>query len=451
MAAITVVQPAAASPSVQESSLLGAIPMSATTAGMTPAQLATQLELSPASAKATRTAPRRQSKTPQQLAAAVTPGGYLPDVDSRGLTTPGEAKAAGVDIITPDDCKQHYLDGFSGDYWHKNRFTACRAMVLLGKYQRCSNGKCTIVGRWAIHAAYVFNMANNDRATELQIKMSHLQLDPGVPGTAVLNFAVGCWDPDPTGPSCDPVTSSFEHTASQWEAIGVQSIVIRFAGESKPQPNDPALNERRSFYELNPYFYLGNGSTSDFVEAPRTNTRCDVARTAVNPQYAGTSDCVFHKVVGIFTQSVSNPEVTESAQFIRQAQTNITSTWPGIPGTYVPGRLDATPPLTRMYYDEAMRNANRTSAVASCEAGFGKNYTDRPNPSVPGEKNDCDEYPFSATHEGTYLVKQQLTPGSYAVKPVHAGHNQKLGSNLGVWEGANHVLEGDPFFTVITD
>ncbi|OKJ95652.1 hypothetical protein AMK34_21835 [Amycolatopsis sp. CB00013] len=62
-----------------------------------------------------------------------------------------------------------------------------------------------------------------------------------------------------------------------------------------------------------------------------------IARTAVNPQYAGTTDCVFHKVTGIFTQSVSNPEITESAQFIRQAQTSITSTWPGIPGTYVPG------------------------------------------------------------------------------------------------------------------
>ncbi|OKJ95651.1 hypothetical protein [Amycolatopsis sp. CB00013] len=44
----------------------------------------------------------------------------------------------------------------------------------------------------------------------------------------------------------------------------------------------------------------------------------------------------------------------------------------------------------------AMRNANRTSAIAYREAGFGKGYAVRPNPSVPGEVNDCDEYPFSA-------------------------------------------------------
>ncbi|MEV6906063.1 hypothetical protein [Amycolatopsis sp. NPDC051071] len=55
------------------------------------------------------------------MAAVVTPGGYLPDVDSRGPATAGEAKVAGVDIITPDDCKQRYLDGFSGEYWHNSR------------------------------------------------------------------------------------------------------------------------------------------------------------------------------------------------------------------------------------------------------------------------------------------------------------------------------------------
>jgi hypothetical protein len=432
--------------------LVGALPLSSTTAAMTLDQLAAQIDATPSAKRAATAAPQRTPKTAAQLAANARPGGYTYEVDSRKYAPTNRMPAALVDIVTPDECMQKYLDGFSGDYWFKNRFAACRSMILLGDYQVCSNGKCRVVGRWKIDLAYVFNMANNARSTELQIKMSGLRTDPGVPDTAPLNFSVGCWDPDPAGPNCNPVTSSFDHTAAQWNTIGVQSIVIRFEGESHPIPADPALNEHRSFYDLTPYFYLGNGTNSStFVQAPVANTRCDIARTAVNPQYARTSDCVFHKVAGIFKMSASDPEVAESAQFIRDAQTNITSTYPGTPGTYVPGQWDKTPPLTRLYYDEPMRNANRTTSIEACIAKWGKDYTVRPNPSVPGETNDCDEYPFAGTHEGSYLVKQKLTPGSFAVRPLLSAHNQKAGSRLGVWEADDHILEEDPFYTMITD
>ncbi|OKJ95653.1 hypothetical protein [Amycolatopsis sp. CB00013] len=66
-------------------------------------------------------------------------------------------------------------------------------------------------------------MANNDRAAELQIMVSNLRLGRGVPDDGPLNFIVGCWDPDPTGPSCNPATSTFDHTVNQWNTIGTQS------------------------------------------------------------------------------------------------------------------------------------------------------------------------------------------------------------------------------------
>ncbi|MEV4603762.1 hypothetical protein AB0K15_41085 [Amycolatopsis sp. NPDC049253] len=73
---------------------------------------------------------------------------------------------------------------------------------------------------------------------------------------------------------------------------------------------------------------------------------------------------------------------------IRQAQTNITSTYPG---TYGPDQWAATPPLTRLHYDEPMRKANGDTSISVRRAGFGDNYTVHPNPA---QTSDCNKYPL---------------------------------------------------------
>jgi hypothetical protein len=149
---------------------------------------------------------------------------------------------------------------------------------------------------------------------------------------------------------------------------------------------------------------------------------------------------------------VDDSAIGPSAQFIRDAQQDITTTKPGNPGTFVPGNLNgqAGPdgePLTHNFYDTNLRTANRTKAINTCKKYYGANYTTGPN----GEAFDCDEYPFSATYEGTFTVLDERTTGrTFAVRPLLASANQLAGSAWSAWLSSDDVLDGDPFWAVIT-
>jgi hypothetical protein len=142
---------------------------------------------------------------------------------------------------------------------------------------------------------------------------------------------------------------------------------------------------------------------------------------------------------------ISDPAITESAQFIWDAQNAIALTYPGIVGKYVPGNQGKTEPLHRLFYDSKLSDANRRTSVASCVKNWGTNYTVRPD----GQSNDCDEYPFAKTYEGSFTVTDNMIR-SYAVRPLLATHNQKVGSRLGLFMAEDHLLDGDAYYVTAT-
>jgi hypothetical protein len=192
------------------------------------------------------------------------------------------------------------------------------------------------------------------------------------------------------------------------------------------------------------YIETGIPFQQDFVTWPEFNLRCDIARTVVNTGYVRGSDCVFHEASGIFQLLLSDTTSSESVAFLKDAMDDITLTKPGTPGTFVPGKYGTAHPLSRLYYDSALRTANRNKSIATCEQHWGATYTQR----TDGQTNDCDEYPFATTHQGSYSASGTR---SYAVRPLLNVHNSKVGNYLSQFTAGDHILEEDTYYVLIRD
>ncbi|MCO1575900.1 hypothetical protein M8C13_09035 [Crossiella sp. SN42] len=389
--------------------------------------------------------PTRVPKSAEELDEIRRPGTQFAPVSSRIANrppVPGSAAFSPVDDpITRAECQKFYENTEPPpDQWHKNRFNLCYGAILQAR-KIDQNG--AVLAAIQAKAVFMISMNKNARSAVVSVELFDWFNVGGLfPTSQKITFGTGCWDPEVGGPECTPDTVSFDDTIANWQNRGIRQKVVEFSGTSAMRPDDPAPNEKRSFYQFVPYFYVqtGRGTETDFVRWPEQNLRCDVARTVVNDKYVRGSDCVFHKDVGILKLDASRPDMAESVNFIRDAFDNIGSTKPGTAGSYVPGKFGTPTSLSRLYYDQALRAANRDHSIETCIANYGRNYTVRPD----GKTNDCDEYPFAGTHEGSHLA-QFAFPRSFAVRPLLNLHNQMVGSELSTYLAQDHVVEGDRF------
>ncbi|MEV0675929.1 hypothetical protein AB0I60_05325 [Actinosynnema sp. NPDC050436] len=396
------------------------------------------------------TRPERRNHTPAELAEIARPGKTTVSAHhvrtQSGSSVDTLAEFSPIDDpVQPAECKNFYENAPSPppDQWFKNRFNACHGSII--QVRQIDRRTGLAIAGIQFKSVFLVSMAKNARSAQLTLDMSEwYDVAGNFPGSQRVTFSVGCWDPNPAGPECNPDTVSFSDTVDDWRADSNRTVTVDFAGTSAPLPNDPVPTEKRSFYQLSPYYYLETGipRRNDFVPYPDFHLRCDIARTAVNPQYVRGSDCVFHEASGIFQLSLSDTTTTESVQFLKDAFDNITSTKPGTPGTFVPGKYGTAHPLSRLYYDGPAREANRAKSIATCVAAYGQNYTVRPD----GRTNDCDEFPFATTHQGSYTATGNR---SYAVRPLLSAHNAKVGSLLSNFVAADHILEEDTYHVLI--
>ena len=129
-----------------------------------------------------------------------------------------------------------------------------------------------------------------------------------------------------------------------------------------------------------------------------------------------------------YTLSLSDPSVQTVAQHIYDAEYG-TSTTPPLPDQFgVPG---ANNPLIRDT-NQADIDANRK---ASC-AGFVSN----------GPGDSCDEYPFASTYQGAAFVG----PGRYSTAHVPSDQNKQAGSDRNGFFLTQRIINGDPFYALIT-
>jgi hypothetical protein len=156
----------------------------------------------------------------------------------------------------------------------------------------------------------------------------------------------------------------------------------------------------------------------------------------------GNNGAIFNKVRPILNFPVNDPfwaPMLESAQHYQDAMTHPETTVPIVPGKQIPGIIGGDP-LTRLYYDQAWRDDNRSTAVATCVQEFGPNYTD-------GGKQ-CDEFPFASTQQGASAAHNPQR--NFSVRAITGDDNEAAGRWLGAWYSYDRILDGDIFNIRVT-
>ncbi|WEP00651.1 NucA/NucB deoxyribonuclease domain-containing protein (plasmid) [Streptomyces sp. FXJ1.172] len=134
-------------------------------------------------------------------------------------------------------------------------------------------------------------------------------------------------------------------------------------------------------------FFISDGSHNEQLPEPKITVRFDSA-----PYEKFKKGSIFPGIRATMNYNRADPDVNETAQHIWDAQNHPEKTVPQKAGKKIPGAPSSTP-LHRVFYDERLRDQNRKTARAACQAQW-------PNYSSQGK--DCDEYPFSTTKEGAY-------------------------------------------------
>ncbi|MBQ1051851.1 hypothetical protein KBX50_25735 [Micromonospora sp. C51] len=185
--------------------------------------------------------------------------------------------------------------------------------------------------------------------------------------------------------------------------------------------------------------YAHSPAQPEFSWSPSIDT--SVSRTRYDSaDYVGASrGAVFTDYRLVFEVDVNDPTQDESALHILQAQEHPMLTFPSWVGKTVPGK---TTPLTRMH-NKANNDANRNKSVAMCKSIWGE---------YDGLIQNCDEYPFASTYEGSYTgAPTSADLQRYSVRVIDAADNQHVGRDLlenGFYK-ANRVLNGDQFFVKV--
>ncbi|WP_143539651.1 hypothetical protein [Saccharopolyspora spinosa] len=104
--------------------------------------------------------PRRTTKSEEELAEIRRPGKYTYTADSRQYSNDIAKPFADVDDdVTSTECEQAYLGGYTGNYWFKNRYSACRGeFLIIERYVYDSNGNKVIVGQGTARTTLTINM-----------------------------------------------------------------------------------------------------------------------------------------------------------------------------------------------------------------------------------------------------------------------------------------------------
>ncbi|MFC7529344.1 hypothetical protein, partial [Actinoplanes sp. GCM10030250] len=255
----------------------------------------------------------------------------------------------------------------------------------------------------------------------------------GVDLTAPMSIYVACRSS--VGSTCltNPVVG-LTRTLLQWKASShyVQTMTT----------TSPAVGDQTGQFDFTTVF--NNPTNGSRAEPVAIAGRCD------NALYLSTkAACSFPNTVGVFHLDYNVQKIQPAVAFMYNAMHNLSSIKKGTqPGQYVPGGFYPQPtkssdrwvPLTREYPATAPRDQ-----AAYCTALFGANYTQGKDAWGRPETRSCDEYPFFATKENMYRPNPPANE-TWAVYPVNAKANSKVGSDLAGYYARERILNDDTFY-----
>ncbi|MCK9928844.1 NucA/NucB deoxyribonuclease domain-containing protein [Frankia sp. Mgl5] len=311
--------------------------------------------------------------------------------------------APGASAATVGDCAAEAATAPSG--WHKSRYEWCK-IEKLSAGERDRGGR--VIG--TVDALYAIAVTTNQNSQAVRVEVQVREIkSTGTLANAELSVQLPCSRCTPgvargrTAPLAswrtDPSTA-FDFTGTLGDLIG----------------GGP---DRVALHYFNPRFVLNDRLT---YNARGSYFRCDQASYIAR----GTAGCVFPQYVPTFTFRLGG-NVPLVAQHIDDALNRPASTLPSWRGKTIPSTLH------RLYHDAALRRKNRSTAIATCNRNS-------PGYAKTTPKQDCDEYPFSATIEGAARGDDR-----YSARPVNASQNRSAGAQVNQWWERNRIIDGDAF------
>ncbi|MEU9609503.1 NucA/NucB deoxyribonuclease domain-containing protein [Streptomyces sp. NPDC048057] len=302
-----------------------------------------------------------------------------------------------------------------------DHFSWCHVGNFIVTVRECtSGGSCTEVGKATFRATTVGFGRNGSRQASFTMSFDQWNVSGKAPAQQI-TFDMKCTVT--SGSACNGDTANKQTaTIAQWQAM--PSAYFGFTSPVAGSVGTDLL----SWNTFVPQLSVVGGNT---VDMSWNGFRCDSA--SYIPQ---TQGCVFDLSTELwYDLKLADPEVNESATHIQDAQNQPDVTFPMYAGKTVPGGVLSGQPLTRVYHDTALREANHRKAVSTCRQHFG-NYSAR--------GLDCDEYPFQSTLQGAAAGDNR-----YSARALTSSDNQAAGRKLGTWYGSQRILDGDTFYTLV--
>jgi hypothetical protein len=346
------------------------------------------------------------------------------------------------DTVAFDECDAHHKDS-KDPFWYKNRFNICRSELQPFVYWAMVDGKPTEIGSSYFQATIIGVAQDAQSKVLFGYRMKYV----GGEGDERLGFrykvGLECANIDPERVSaCDIAQQPVERTMADWKALnGTEPDYWTATTATTSVPEDKYSGELRGFFSFDIVkTFTGDVPPPNVTRTPTQFFRCDSAKYAQRG-----SKCVFTGVTPTMVFDLNSPIYGKSAEFIRDAQEDITRTKPGLIGKKVPGRFNES---TLTYLQESYDTGNKKKGSRNkirrvCRKVWGATYTVR-----NGIAQECDEYPFASTYQNASYVDNNSVY-SFAVRQIPADHNQEGGKLIKDWYAGEHMLDGDGFYVVV--
>jgi len=216
-------------------------------------------------------------------------------------------------------------------------------------------------------------------------------------------------------------------TTASAEPVGEGSVIRGDIGFSSTTGSVSTSRQLISLDVFHPAA-VGNGTTSGGPHGELGPVRCDDAvQNGLGAR--GRPGCIMEDSIPTFDINSSEFNVEPApkhAAFVTAAQAD--------PKTGGWGKVGSGKPLNREFLGSAAAQRKKRSHV--CPPSWPRNPSEPGTP--PGQRDSCDEYPFSSTEQGV--------PEYAVTEHVPQADNSRGGTRLSEFYAKYHILDGDQFY-----